>query len=145
MFRNLFLLLLGVFFLNLSGCRREGIAVFENKKETLQREWRQSTEEEPLADRKIFRNDNYAFPETQSGFTGKAPYRQTYSFAKDGKVLVSKLLKNNTITQYTGTWDYSETTEMLNVNYFDGEAKKVTTLTYEIITLVQDKLVVKTR
>lgn len=145
MLRNLIFLLLGVSLLGLGGCRREGVAVFENKKETLQREWRNSFEEETGTDRKVFRNDNYAFPETQSGFTGKAPYRQTYSFAKDGRVLVSKLLKNGSTTQYVGTWDYSETTQILSINYFDGEARTVVSPSFEVITLVQDKLLVKTR
>lgn len=157
MFKTKHLFLLLVLVTTFAGCRGRSPFNEENKirnlftpdptdANKLYKEWRRSFEEETStgrADRKLFRKVNFQFP-------GSSQFRQTLSFASDGsettgKLLISKQLRNGAAAQYSGTWEFSDATQTLTLRYLDTEVKQTVTESYEVITLVQDMLLLQTR
>lgn len=112
----------------------------------LYKEWRRSFEEEASSgrtDRQLFRKVNFQFPSSSQ-------FRQTLAFASDGsqttgKLLISKQLRNGAAAQYAGTWEFSDATQTLTLRYVDTELKQTVTESYEVITLVQDMLLLQAR
>ena len=86
---------------------------------------------------------NFSFPATSQ-------FRQTLAFAASGsetsgKVLVSKQLRNGAVAQFPGTWDFSEASQILTIRYVDTETKLNIVNTYEVVTLVQDMLLLQAK
>lgn len=150
-------LLFGILLLALGGCRSN--SPFDTKDRMLNlftpdptdvnknyKEWRNSFEEEEAlkyTDRKIFRKANFSYP-------ASTRFRQTIAFSSSGStitgaILVSKQLKNGAVVQYPGTWDYAEATQVLTLKYFDTELKQNVSQVYDVVTLVQDMLLIKPR
>ncbi|MBC7891751.1 MAG: hypothetical protein H7Y12_06015 [Sphingobacteriaceae bacterium] len=147
--------LIGFALLFLMGCRSRSAFDDVNKILTLYtpdvtdvnkvyKEWRQSFEEEQQggqSDRRIFRKANYQFPNSSQ-------FRQTLAFASEGsqttgKLLLTKQLKNGAATQYAGTWEWTESSQTLTLRYTDTELKQSVVQSYEVVTMVQDLLLLK--
>lgn len=147
----------GITFILLAGCRSGSVFNEENKIRNLYtpdptdvnkeyKEWRNSFEEEARlqrADRRLFRRANFPFPSTTQ-------FRQTLAFAASGsetsgKVLVSKQLRSGAVAQFPGTWDFSESSQILTIRYVDTEVKLNVVNTYEVVTLVQDLLLLQAK
>lgn len=149
------LFLVGFVLLSLVSCRGRTAFDDTNKIQTLftpdptdankvYKEWRQSFEEEQQSgrnDRRIFRKANYQFPNSSQ-------FRQTLAFSSEGslttgKLLLTKQLKNGAATQYPGTWEWTESSQTLTLRYTDAELKQSVVQSYEVVTLVQDLLLLQ--
>lgn len=153
--KHLFFLL--VLLTAFAGCRGRSAFEEENKVRYLftpdptdvnktYKEWRRSFEEEAgtgRTDRKLFRKTNFQFPSSSQ-------FRQTIAFSSEGtgttgKLLISKQLRNGAVAQYSGTWEFTESSQTLTLRYVDTELKQTVTESYEVITLVQDLLLLQVR
>jgi len=149
------LVLIGFALFLLVGCRSRSAFDDTNKILTLYtpdpsdvnklyKEWRQSFEEEQQpgqSDRRIFRKANHQFPNSSQ-------FRQTLAFNTEGsltsgKLLITKQMKNGAATQYPGTWEWTESSQTLTLRYTDTELKQSVTQSYQVVTLVQDLLLLK--
>ncbi len=148
------ILLFGFALSFLTGCRGRSAFDDTNKIQTLftpdptdankvYKEWRQSFEEEQTSGsgRRIFRKANYQFPNSSQ-------FRQTLAFNSEGsqttgKLLITKQLKNGAATQYSGTWEWTESGQILTLRYTDTELKQSVVQSYEAVTLVQDLLLLR--
>lgn len=147
------LVLIGAF----AGCRGRSPFNEENKVRYLftpdptdvnktYKEWRRSFEEEASTgrtDRQLFRKVNFQFP-------ASSQFRQTLAFSSEGsettgKLLISKQLRNGAAALYSGTWEFTDATQTLTLRYLDKEVKQSVTESYQVITLVQDMLLLQAR
>jgi hypothetical protein len=110
------------------------------------KEWRSSFEEEAQLnrpDRRLYRRANFSFPATTQ-------FRQTLGFQAvgsetSGKMFLTKQLRNGVVIQLTGTWEFTEASQTLTFRYLDTELKQNVVATFEVVTLVQDMLLLQAR
>ena len=153
--KHLFLLL--VLVTTFAGCRGRSPFEEENKVRYLftpdptdvnktYKEWRRSFEEEAgmgRVDRSLFRKVNFQFP-------ASSQFRQTLAFSSEGnetagKLIITKQMRNGAAAQYSGTWEFTDASQTLTLRYVDTELKQTVTESYDVVTLVQDMLLLQAK